>query len=488
MEKMDTGEGIKVKEAEITEHKNAEQQMGNIPLFSKRDIQNLVLPLIAEQFLAVLVGMADTVMVARLGELAVSGVSVVDSINVLIINILAALATGGAVVSSHYLGEQEPKLASKASNQLMVVLGGLSLAVSVCCLIWNAQILRAIYGTLEPQVMQNARTYFYLTAASFPFLALYNGTAAICRSMGNSKISMKVSFIMNGMNIVGNAIFIYGVGMGVAGAGTATLISRMAACMIMIGIVRNPALPVHIDPKFRLGFDWKMIGQILRVGIPMGIENGVFQAGKLLVAGLVAGFGTVSIAANAVTGTIASFQVLPGQAMGLALVTLVGQAVGAKRYDEAKGYIVTIMKTLVLAHFLLNVPALFLMPYIIRIYNLSAETAALTLKLTYIHGINAIFTWGFSFALPNALRAADDAKFAMKVTTVSLFACRIAMSYVLALFCHMGVVGVWLAMVIDWAFRAFLYIRRVVTGHWLDNHFRLEKEKEEFTREQEKSV
>ena len=441
-----------------------------VPLFSKRDIKKLILPLIAEQFLAVLVGMADTVMVARVGENAVSGISVVDSINVLIINILAALATGGAVAASQYMGRKEEKLACRAADQLMLVVGSLSVLVSACCLIWNAPLLRGIYGTLDEEVMTNARIYFYLTACSFPFLAIYNGAAAICRSMGNSKISMKVSFVMNGINIAGNAILIYGFHMGVAGAGIATLTARCVASIVMLSVVRNPKLPIHVHPRFHFGFHWDIICQILRVGIPTGIENGVFQAGKLLVAGLVASFGTVSIAANAVTGTIASFQVLPGQAMGLALMTLVGQAIGAERYEEAKTYIIKIMKMLVVAHFFLNVPLLYFLPYIIKIYNLSPETAALTSKLAYIHGINAILTWGFSFALPNALRAADDAKFAMKITVFSLFACRILMSYVLGLYFHMGVIGVWIAMVIDWAFRAVAYVGRVVSGRWLREH------------------
>ena len=277
--------------------------MEEAPIFSKAAIRRLILPLIIEQFLAVLVGMADTIMVAGVGETAVSGISFVDTLNILLINVFTAMATGGAVIAAQELGDENREEALKASNQLILVVLIFSTVLMVLSLLFNYQILRTIYGKIEPSVMNYARTYYYLTALSFPFLAVYNGSAAICRSMGNSGISMKVSMLMNGINIVGNAILIYGFHLEVAGAGISTLLSRITAAVILVWVIRNPKLPLCIDKNFHLGFHPAIIRRIMGIGVPMGVENGLFQGGKLLVAGLVSSFGTTSIAANAVAGT-----------------------------------------------------------------------------------------------------------------------------------------------------------------------------------------
>lgn len=442
------------------------------PLFSAGDIRRLVLPLIVEQFLAVTVGMADIMMIAGVGELAVSGISVVDTLNILLINVFSALATGGAVVASHFLGQGKKERACRAANQLILVIFIFSVFLAAVSLLFNYQILAGIYGHLEPAVMGYARTYYYLTAMSFPFLAIYNGAAAICRSMGNSKISMKVSFMMNGMNVVGNAVLIFVFHMEVAGAGISTLVSRATAALILLWIIRNQKLPLHIAKNLHLGYDPDIIRQILRIGLPIGIESGLFQGGKLMVAGLISSFGTASIAANAVANTLASFQVIPGTAIGLALVTVVGQSVGAQRYREAKKYAISFCFMTVAAHLAICLPMTFFLPQLIRFYNLSDVTAHMAYQLALIHGISCVLIWAPSFALPNALRAADDVKFVMYVTMSSMFICRVAMSYVLGSYFGLGVMGVWIAMIMDWVVRGVIYSYRLLGGGWLKCHFR----------------
>ena len=444
--------------------------MEEAPIFSKAAIRRLILPLIIEQFLAVLVGMADTIMVAGVGETAGSGISLVDTLNILLINVFTAMATGGAVIAAQELGDENREEALKASNQLILVVLVFSTVLMVLSLLFNYQILRTIYGKIEPSVMNYARTYYYLTALSFPFLAVYNGSAAICRSMGNSGISMKVSMLMNGINIVGNAILIYGFHLEVAGAGISTLLSRITAAVILVWVIRNPKLPLCIDKNFHLGFHPAIIRRIMGIGVPMGVENGLFQGGKLLVAGLVSSFGTTSIAANAVAGTICSFQVIPGSAISLAMITVVGQAVGAKRYQEAKRYAKNFIFLIMGAHFLICFPMLVFLPHIIGFYHVSEQTAELARIICTLHGLCCVLIWAPSFALPNALRAADDVKFAMCITIASMFLCRIAMSFILGRYLGMGLIGVWIAMVLDWAVRAVVYVARVASGGWLKHH------------------
>lgn len=444
--------------------------MEEAPIFSRQAIRRLILPLIIEQFLAVLVGMADTIMVAGVGETAVSGISLVDTLNILLINVFTAMATGGAVIASQELGDENRDEALKASNQLIFVVLVFSTVLMALSLLFNYQILRTIYGKIEPAVMGYARTYYYLTALSFPFLAVYNGSAAICRSMGNSGISMKVSMLMNAINIAGNAFLIYGLHLEVAGAGISTLVSRMTAAVILVWVIRNPKLPLHIDRKFRLGFHPAIIRRIMGIGIPMGVENGLFQGGKLLVAGLVSSFGTTSIAANAVAGTICSFQVIPGSAISLAMITVVGQSVGARRYREAKQYAKNLCLLIMAAHFLICFPMLVFLPRIIGFYNVSQQTAELARIICTLHGLSCVLIWAPSFALPNALRAADDVRFAMCITVASMFLCRIAMSFVLGRYLGLGLIGVWIAMILDWIVRASAYIWRIASGGWLNRH------------------
>ncbi len=324
-------------------------------------------------------------MVAGVGETAVSGISLVDTLNILLINVFTAMATGGAVIAAQELGDENRDEALKASNQLIFVVLIFSSVLMVLSLLFNYQILRTIYGTIEPSVMNYARTYYYLTALSFPFLAVYNGSAAICRSMGNSGISMKVSMLMNAINIAGNAILIYGFHLEVAGAGISTLLSRITAAVILVWVIRNPKLPLHIDKNFHLGFHPAVIRRIMGIGVPMGVENGLFQGGKLLVAGLVSSFGTTSIAANAVAGTICSFQVIPGSAISLAMITVVGQAVGAKRYREAKRYAKNFIFLIMGAHFLICFPMLVFLPHIIGLYHVSEQTAELARIICTLH-------------------------------------------------------------------------------------------------------
>ena len=299
-------------------------------MFTRQALWRLILPLVLEQLLLVTVGMADTVMVSTVGEAAVSGISLVDQVNVLLIQIFAALATGGAVVASQYLGRRDRENACRSAKQLVYATFGMAVAIGALVLVLNRHILRLVFGNVEPDVMQAAETYFWLSALSYPMLALYNAGAALFRSMGNSRISLFASLIMNVINIGGNALLIYGLNWGVAGAATATLASRTVAGLMMMLLLRNRDNPIFLERLFHPEWNGGILKSILRVGVPNGLENGMFQIGKLLVAGLITTFGTSAIAANAICNNVGSMSNIPGSAIGLAMITVVGQCVGAK--------------------------------------------------------------------------------------------------------------------------------------------------------------
>ncbi|MDE6590477.1 MAG: polysaccharide biosynthesis C-terminal domain-containing protein [Oscillospiraceae bacterium] len=303
------------------------------PLFTNQDLTRLMIPLVIEQFLLMTVGMADTMMVTAAGESVVSGVSLVDGINILIINIFSALSTGGAVVVAQYLGRREPEGARSAAKQLLYVALLVSVFLMGAALLLRGHILRLLFGSISQEVMGAALVYFLLTAAAYPFIAIYNAGAALFRAMGNSKVSMVNSLIVNIINIAVNALLIYGFDMGAAGAGIGTLASRVAAAVIIGVMITRPSLQVYVEDLFRPNLQWKTVKSILGVGIPAGVENGMFQVGKLMVLRLVTSFDVgvnlavqgSAVAANAICNSIAGFINVPGQAAGLSMVPVIGQ-------------------------------------------------------------------------------------------------------------------------------------------------------------------
>lgn len=437
-------------------------------MFTAKDLRKLILPLIVEQFLAVTIGMADTIMVASTGEAAMSSVSLVDAINILLINIFSALATGGAIVASQYLGREDNKRANVAAKQLLLVTTAMSAFIMAVCLIGRNPILDLIFGKIEPEVMDNCRVYFFWSALSYPFLAVYNAGAALYRSMGNSKVSMLTSTLMNAINIAGNALLIFGFHMGVAGAAIASLFARMVGAVLITCLLRFKPHVIQLEAVFKLDFQPEMIKNILKFGVPTGLENGMFQIGRLMTQGLVATFGLTATTANAIGMSLSAFPQIPGTAIGLAMVTVVGQCIGARRQEEAKRYTLKLTGLAYLAMGALNLVMLALLPVVIGIYNPSPATAALARELMLYCIACTILLWPASFVLPNGLRAAGDVRFTMTVSIVSMWAFRIGFSYLLAKGLQMGVLGVWIAMTTDWAFRILCFAIRFFRGKWMN--------------------
>ncbi|MGN1266706.1 MAG: MATE family efflux transporter [Dorea sp.] len=436
-------------------------------LFSNKALVALIIPLVIEQFLGMLVGMADSIMIASVGEAAVSGVSLVDQIMVLLINIFAALATGGAVVTGQYLGQKNRARACRSATQLIWFVTICAIIITGIMYIGRTFILHSVFGQIEPDVMEHANTYLLIVTASIPFMAIYNGGAAIFRAMGNSKISMKVSIIMNMINVVGNAVLIYGFHCGTEGAAIPTLVSRVVASIIITVLLCDKKQLLHIYPTFHYRFKWKEVRKILIVGIPNGLENSMFQLGKIMVLSLVSTFGTYAIAANAVSNVIAMFQVLPGMSMGLVITTVISRCVGAGDYEQVKYYT---KKLLIITNIgLVTMVGIIygLLPFILKAYNLSDLTAQTVRDIITFHSVSVIFIWALSFSLPNVFRAAGDAKSCMIISIVSMWIFRIGFSYVLGGYLKIGVFGIWVAMVIDWVFRMICFVIRYFRGTWM---------------------
>lgn len=437
---------------------------GRKPLFTQKELLRLVVPLLVEQLLAVTVGMADTMMVSRCGEAAISGVSLVDMINQLIIVLFAALATGGAVVVSQYLGAKEQRNADDSAGQLVLLSGVLGFGVGALCFLLAEPMIRLCYGSIEPDVLEAGVRYLKITALSYPFLALYNAGAALFRSMGNSKISMQISILMNVINVVGNAICIFGLGMGVEGVAWPSVLSRVTAAVLILAKCYQKGNELAVPRTTRL--DGKIAKRILSIGIPSAFENSLFQAGRILVVSMISTFGTVQIAANAVANNLDGMGCIPGQAIGLAMITVVGRCVGAGDNKQASYYTRKLVLWAYLAMGVFNGSILIFLKPLVGIYELSGETMQLAILLVRIHAGCGLFLWPLSFVLPNALRAANDVRFTMVVAILSMAVWRLGFSYLLCIRLGWGAVGVWIAMVIDWVCRVICFVTRFCSGVW----------------------
>ena len=433
--------------------------------FTKADLRRLIVPLVIEQLLSITVGLSDSLMVSQVGEAAISAVSLVDTVNVLLVNAFASLATGGAVITGQYLGRREVGKAGHSAQQLLLFMAEVSLAVMVLFYLGKGFVLNVVFGQVEADVAAYANTYYMIVEASIPFLALYSAGAALFRVMGNSGTSMWVSTAMNAINVVGNGLLIFVFHRGVEGVAIPTLVSRIFAAAAMLVLLRRPNLPIQVE-RFTFRHDRFVVKNILHFGVPNGIEGSMFQLGKILLLSTVSVLGTAAVAANAIGNTLASFQVVPGTALGLAIVTVVSRCVGASEYDRARYYTKKMMRTAYLYTVLVIALILACLPLILNLYNVSDQAREWATQILWMHGLCGILIWPLAFTLPQALRAAGDTRFTMVASTVSMWTLRVGLGVLLGRYWGFGVLGIWMAMFADWALRAALFVPRFHGHKW----------------------
>lgn len=436
-------------------------------LFSNKLLIALIVPLFIEQFLAILIGIIDTAMVSVVSESAVSSISLVDSINFLFTQLFSAMGTGGAVVAAQYVGKRDPLNANNAAKQLLYVTLFISLFLTTISIFFSDFLLRLFFGVLPIKTMNYCRSYMLLSALSYPALALYNGSAALLRSSGDSRAPMFTALLMNVVNVVGNALLIYSLKLEVTGAGLSTLVSRYLGAFVLLKLLCSPAGKIHIMQPLHFQPDMSMMKRIISIGLPNGLEGSIFQIGKLLVTSIVATYGVSIIAANAVGGNIINMFNLPGIAIGMAMITVVGQCIGASDIAQAKYYTVKLMKLIYIMMGILNVILFLFAKPLVMMFQLSPEGVDAATEVLGFYAVMAALFWPTSFALPNALRAAGDTKFTMLVSVLSMWLFRIGASYLLAYSFDMKLMGVWVAMSIDWIARGICFIWRYRNGKWL---------------------
>ena len=432
--------------------------------FTNRDLRRLIVPLVIEQLLAITVGLLDSVMVSQVGEAAISAVSLVDTVNVLLVGAFAALATGGAAIAGQFLGRRERDKAGHAGKQLLLFMVEASL-IMVLFYLGRGFVMNVVFGQVEPDVAAYANTYYLIVESSTPFLAVYSAGAALFRVMGNAKISMWVSLVMNIINAGGNALLIFGLRMGVEGVAIPTVVSRVFAAAAMLVLLRRPGLALQVE-RLSLRHDRRIMRNILRFGVTNGLESSMFQLGKILLLSTVSVLGTASVAANAIGNSLATFQCVAGNAMGLAIVTVVSQCVGAGDYGKARTYTKKLIKAAYAAMDLCILLVYLSMPLVLRLYNVSPEAEGYARQIVWLHGFMGMLFWPLSFTLPQALRAAGDTRFTMVVSSVSMWTMRVGFGVLLGRVLGFGVLGIWMAMFADWLLRIAFFLPRFRGHKW----------------------
>ncbi len=435
-------------------------------LFANKDIFNLLIPILIEQAIIVAIGIVDTIMVAYVGETAVAGISLIITVDTLVKVQMSALAVGGSIVISQYIGKKELVNGNNAMKMAYYSILFIALAFSALLFVFRKPFLALIAGNVEAAVMKSAQTYFSLSLFSYPFFAVYYVVSASFRAVGNSRVSMIYSLAMMMMNLVLKAILIYKFNMGVAGAGISTLFSVVFIGISMTVMACKPLNLVHIENISKIKLDFAMIKRILGIGIPNSIENGMFQLGILLLQRLTASFGTAAIAANAICKSLSPISYIFSQCYGLVIVTVIGQCMGAGKIGQADMYTKHILKLNYLIALVINLFCIATNGLLISSFNLSQETSKLASDIFIMYCIGAIFFYPTSFVLPNALRASGDTKFTMIASVSTMFGTRIGLAYVFGKHMNMGLFGVWLAMQVDWFVRSIIFVFRFQQGNW----------------------
>lgn len=437
-------------------------------LFNNRALFLLLLPIIIEQFLNSFMGMVDTMMVSTVGSVAISAVSLVDAINNLVIQIFSAMASGATIICSQYIGSGNKKESNRAAEQVVLTVFVISLLITAFCIVGGERLLQLIFGTVEASVMENALVYFMITVISYPFLALFSAGAAFYRASGNSKFPTKVSVISNVINVTGNALFIYVFKWGVAGAAIATLLSRVFCTVVIFYCLRKPRQTLVIKNYLKIRPNLPLILAIMAIGVPSGIENGMFQFGKLAVQSTVSTMGTIAMSAQAMTNIFENVNGIFGNSVGIGLMTVVGQCIGADRKEEAKYYIVKLMRIAGIGTFVSCLLVLAITKPVTWLAGMETEVAQMCFELVAAMAVIKPLVWVGAFGLPYGLRAAGDVKFSMIASVSIMWGCRVALGIFLVRAFHMGLMAMWIGMFVDWIVRAIIFTTRFINGKWLN--------------------
>ena len=430
----------------------------------RREMISLFWPVFIEQGLTIMIGMVSAMMVSNVGDFAVSGVNLVDTINFMVISVFNALAAGATVVVAQKIGARKADDAGETAGQAIAVCVLSASVLGLLAIFGGGALLRLLYGSAEENVLQAGSIYFMFSGFSYPLLGLFVACAGIMRASRNSRTPMIASVLSNIVNISLAYLFIR-LGLGVVGVSIAMLCARATSgifCYIML--LRDHSIFTLKPGLPRLKMS--VLRPILNVGVPSGIDTFIFNGARVVMTVFMSGMGTAALHANAIANSLSSFMNLPGNAISIISVTLVGQAYGARLFKKVKQYMLKLCGYASLMQVIIFIPLYFLLDFFIGLYGASEETRGLVRRLVITLGVLSPFIWGFAFCLPQMLRACGDARATMAVSVSSLFALRVFGAWFFGIHLGWGVFGVWTGMFFDWFGRGIGFILRALSNKW----------------------
>ena len=435
-------------------------------MFSNRDLRRLIAPLFLEQLLVILVGLADTFVISYAGEAAVSGVSLVNSFNTIFIFLFTALASGGAVIVSQYIGGEKMEMAGESASQLLMVSTLFSGVIMAVTLLSGCPLMGLLFGKVERDVMDACMIYLRISAYSYPALAIYNAGAALFRSIGKTSTTMYIAIFSNVINVAGNVIGVFALHAGVVGVAVPSLIARTFSAVVVTVLCFRKRNGVYYKKRWICHFDAGLLKRILGIAVPNGVEQGIFQFVKVALSSVVALFGRSQIAANGIAQSIWSLAALVCVTMGPVFITVIGQCMGSRDTEQAEYYFRKLLKITLLISVVWNVLVFALTPLVMQFYDVSEETKKLTVMLVLIHNIFNCIAFPFADPLGKGMRAAGDVRFTMVISLATTIGIRLIFSLLFAIVMDMGVIGIAWAMCLDWCSRAVIFYIRFRKGKW----------------------
>ncbi|AQR91048.1 MATE family efflux transporter [Clostridium saccharobutylicum] len=440
----------------------------------RKNVLKLAIPIMVEQTFVMLLGVCNTMMAGHISEEAVSAIGMVDSINNLFISFFAALSVGATVVVAQQIGQEEVKKANETAKQAIV--SGIIVSTIITLFLWifRVPVINFLYGSAEELVKSNAKFYLEFTLFTYPFIAIEQIANGILRGCGDTKTPMYITMFMNVINIILGYILIYGIGIlnipsfGIMGASLAIAIARVIGTIIISFVLFRGSKIIQIKRFIPFTFNIKIQKDIFNIGIPAGMEQVIFNAGKLIVQVFIVTMGTASIASNAIGMSIAQIINVPGNALGLAATTLVGQYVGRNDIKGAKSTLIYLVKFATVC--LVSVGLLFIpiAGWLASLYTKDSQVINLTSKLIISNSI-ALTVWPISFVLSAGLKGAGDTRYTMMTAFIGMWVFRIAVGYFVGIVCKVGVLGVWIGMYSDWAIRGVMYCFRLNGEKWIEH-------------------
>ncbi|HEY4389756.1 MAG TPA: MATE family efflux transporter [Paenibacillus sp.] len=431
-----------------------------------KQIIAIIIPILVDQAFIILMSLLNTAMISSSGVAAVSAVSMVDSLNIFLINVFVAVATGGTVIVAQYKGRGDNEMVSKSAAQAISAVAIISVFISAFVVIFHVPTINLLFGRADADVLQSAKIYLIGSCISYPFIAIFQAVNGALRGVAETKACLGLSLIMNITFLALNVLFITVLDMGVMGLIISMLTARILGMVtsVIYLLKYNQTLRFRIQNALRL--NWNILKKIMIIGVPFAAEQMFFNGGKLLTQTFIVQLGTLAITVNAISGSISLLFQIGANALSIAVVTVVGQCIGRRNIADARKYVKSFLGLSTVFFIIGDIILLPLFPLIVRLFSPPAEIIPTIFQLTVLIAIAQPLFWSFSFITPSALRAAGDSNFTSISSLLSMWLLRVILGYLLGITFGFGIMGVWIAMVTEWVVRGSMFMWRFKGEKW----------------------